>query len=90
MHKHNIEKRKEILTTMKKAQGISNKVTEMIEKDQYCPEIIQQIDATIGLLKSARRTLLVDHLHDCLIDRLAQNKDKTIDELVRIYSLGSK
>jgi DNA-binding FrmR family transcriptional regulator len=74
--------------SVKKAQGVSAKVMEMIDSDKYCPEIIQQVDAAIGLLKSARKNLLQGHLDHCLEHRLKEDKNKTIDELMKIYTLG--
>lgn len=85
--KHN--KDKSILST-KKAYGITNKVLQMIEEDKYCPEIIQQIDAVIGLLESAKRSLLEGHLNHCLEFKLKEDKNKTIEEILKIYSLSNK
>lgn len=81
------EKEKALIST-KKAIGTLTKVLEMIEKDQYCPDIIQQIDSVSGLMKSTRSTLLVGHLDHCLVDKLNQDKSGTIKELMKIYSLG--
>lgn len=78
------------LLAAKKALGTMHKVIEMIEKDEYCPDIIQQVDATMGLLKSTRSSLLSGHLDHCLVEKLAQDKEGTIKELVKIYNLGSK
>ena len=46
----------------KQALGTLNKVVEMIQEDRYCPEVIQQVDSVIGLLKAAKRELLAGHL----------------------------
>lgn len=80
------QKSKAILAT-KKAQGTINKVVRMIESDLYCPDIIQQIDTTIGLLKSTRKTLLLGHLNHCVEHKIKENKQKTVEELIKIYSL---
>jgi DNA-binding FrmR family transcriptional regulator len=82
-------KEKSVLSA-KKAQGIVNKVISMIEEDKYCPEVIQQIDAAIGLLNSTKKSLLKGHLDHCLEINLKQSKEKTIDELLKIYSLSHK
>jgi DNA-binding FrmR family transcriptional regulator len=79
------ENRKSALLSAKKANGTLIKVIEMIEADEYCPDIIQQVDAVIGLLKSSKKNLLVGHLDHCLEHKLKENKTKTIDELLKIY-----
>ncbi len=78
------------LTSIKKSAGTLSKVQKMIEEGKYCPDIIQQIDASIGLLKSAKNNLLKGHLEHCLEFRLKENKQQTIEELTKIYKLGEK
>jgi len=77
------------LKCVKQGQGTLSKITEMIEADRYCPEIIQQVDSVIGLLKTAKRELLVGHLDTCVIHQMKENKSKAIDELVKIYNLSN-
>lgn len=73
----------------RQAAGITAKVLEMIEDDAYCPEVIQQVDAVIGLLKKVKRELLAGHLDHCLEHRLKENKEKTVQELLKIYQLST-
>ena len=77
------------LKCVKQGQGTLNKIIEMIEADRYCPEVIQQVDSVIGLLKTAKRELLVGHLDTCVIHQMKENKAKAIDELVKIYNLSN-
>lgn len=73
----------------KQARGTLEAVISMIEGDNYCPEIIQQTDSIIGLLKSVKKTLLAGHLDTCVLEKLKQDKEKTILELLKIYNLSS-
>lgn len=72
---------------MKKALGTLNKSIKMIEDDEYCPDIIQQIDAAIGLLSSVKKNLLRGHLDHCLELNMKKDKQKAIEELVRVFDL---
>lgn len=87
-HEQHHENKKKSALSVKKSIGISSKVLGMIEEDKYCPEIIQQIDATIGLLNSAKKTLLKGHLDHCLEDKLKENRQGTLDELIKIFNLS--
>lgn len=69
--------------------GTLNKVISFIEEDKYCPEVIQQIDSIIGLLKSAKRELLSGHLDSCVAYQMKENKKKAIEELLKIYNLSN-
>lgn len=82
-----MENKNKASTSAKKAQGTVNKILKMIEEDKYCPDIIQQIDAAIGLLKSSKKSLLLGHLDHCLEDKLKEDKPQAINELIRIFDL---
>lgn len=77
------------LKCVKQAQGTIAKVMAMIEEGRYCPEIIQQADSAIGLLKTAKRELLAGHLDTCVAARMKENKKAAIDELIKIYNLSA-
>ena len=88
MKKISIRKDKS-LKLAKQARGTFSTVVEMIETDVYCPEIIQQVDSTLGLLKSVKRELLAGHFDSCVVDRLKTDKEGTIKELLKIYNLSN-
>jgi len=77
------------LKRAKQAMGTLNKILEMIQEDRYCPEVIQQVDSVIGLLKTAKRELLAGHLDTCVAHQMKENKKKAIDELLKIYNLSN-
>ncbi len=77
------------LKLSKQAVGTLGKVVSMVEKDEYCPDIIQQIDSVMGLLRSCKRDLLLGHLDHCLEHKLKENKAQTIKELMKIYNLSA-
>ena len=69
------------------AVGSIGKIPNMVLEKRYCPEIIQQIDSVIGLLKSARTELLRGHLDSCLSERLKNDKEGAVKELLKIYNM---
>lgn len=77
------------LKLVRQAQGMLGKVVDMIENDEYCPGIIQQVDSSCGFLKSVKRELLVGHLDTCTAEKLKKNKDQAIKELIKIYNLSN-
>ena len=82
-------KKTKSLKLAKQARGTLEKVISMIENDTYCPEIIQQADSVSGLLKSVKKELLAGHLDTCVINRLKENKETAIAELLKIYNLSN-
>lgn len=83
-----------VLTTLKKARGMIDKLTSMVESDEYCVDIAAQVNATIWLLKSVNLTLLESHLSCCGPKFLSADdkgtKDAFIKELVRARNVSSK
>lgn len=86
MHKHG-EQNLKAHKLIKVAAGSLAKIPTMIEDKRYCPDIIQQIDSVIGLLKKSRTELLQGHLSSCLIERLKSDKDGAVKELLKIYKM---
>jgi len=83
-----MKKNKEIITALKKADSHLKNIIKMVEKEEYCVDILQQNLAVIGLLKSANNKLMEGHLNTCFIEAIkGSNKrkaQKMIDELLRI------
>jgi DNA-binding FrmR family transcriptional regulator len=78
------------LRSARQAQGMLAKVIEMIEQDEYCPSIIQQADSVSGFMASVKRELLAGHLDTCVQKRMAENKEQTVRELLKIYNLSDR
>jgi len=83
-----MKKNKEIITALKKADSHLKNVIKMVEKNEYCVDILQQNLAVMGLLKSANNKLMEGHLNTCFIEAIkGSNKrqaQKMINELLQI------
>jgi DNA-binding FrmR family transcriptional regulator len=82
-------KKEKSLKLTKQAQGTISKVIKMLERDEYCPNVIQQLNSVCGLLKRAKRELLGGHLDSCIMKKMKENKTEAIDELLKIYNLSN-
>jgi len=90
-----ITKNKEkALISFKKAHGSLAKIIEMIEKDVYCMDIMQQNLAVIGLLRSAHETLMENHLNSCFKNAMAskneRRKKQMTEEILRVNKLFNR
>lgn len=70
------------LINFKKAKSLIEKIIEMVEKDEYCINIMQQNLAVLGLLKSAHQMLMENHLNTCFKKAMAANQEKRIQEMI--------
>jgi len=82
------------LVNFKKARSHIEKIVKMIEKDEYCIDIMQQNLAVIGLLKSAHQMLMEGHLNSCFMKAMEtsnkKRKQEMIGEILKVTKLSNK
>ncbi|OGY24586.1 MAG: hypothetical protein A2Y57_01880 [Candidatus Woykebacteria bacterium RBG_13_40_7b] len=83
MHK---ETKEEVIKRLNIASGHLRKVAEMVEKDRYCVDVLQQTQAIKGSLKKIEEIILDSHLHTCVIPAFKGEKaEKSIKELLEVF-----
>lgn len=86
--------KKKSITRLKRLRGQLDGIINMIEEDRYCPEILTQVLAAQGGLKSISSYILESHLNTCAGKKLASKdpkvKEAFIKELVNAFKLSSK
>lgn len=76
-----------ILHRYKIINGHLKKVVEMVEKDEYCIDIIHQSQAIQQALKQIDNLLLENHLTTCVSDAIKQGDDKkAIAEVMSVFN----
>lgn len=75
-----------VLHRLKIVRGHLEKIIEMVEKDTYCIEVLNQSLAVQKALKAIDSTIMEEHLGTCAIDQVKKGKkDQFVKELVEIY-----
>lgn len=93
-HMIDSQQKKKVQTSLKKASSLLVKINQMVEKDCYCIDVMQQNLAVIGLLRSAHTLLMQNHLNTCF--RLAMSskdekkKQAMITEILKVTNLRNK
>ena len=86
--------KEETLVNFKKARGSVDSIIKMLEKDEYCVDIMQQNLAVIGLLKSAHEKLMNNHLETCFTKGMDSTSDtkkkKMIAEIETLIKMGNR
>jgi len=75
---------------MKTIEGHLAKITQMIENDVYCMNVLQQTTAVKNAIAGVETLLLDDHLHSCVIKDVKAGKKKALDELVNLFQKVNK
>ncbi len=86
--------KEKILTNFRKTNSLISKLIKMSQDDKYCIDIMQQTLAAIGLLKSAHRMLMEDHLDNCfknaMVTKNTKKKREMVEEILKVTKLSNK
>ncbi len=75
-----------ILHRLKIAQGHLKKVVSMVEQDNYCIDVIHQLQAVESGLKETGNVLLENHLSCCVADAMSKGrKEEAIAEVMQVF-----
>ena len=75
---------------LKIAKGHLEKVIKMIESDEYCIDVMHQLQAVESGLKETGNVLLENHLKTCVADAISQGKtDESIAEIMQVFKKKS-
>lgn len=75
--------KEETVTNFKKVRSLMKKIIDMVEEDQYCIDIMQQNLAAMGLLRSAHRKLMENHLNTCFREAFESENEKRKQEMIK-------
>ena len=86
--------RAQITRLLKTARGQLDGVLRMVEEDQYCIDIENQILAADAILHRASREILRAHLEHCVKDAFASGDEaqmeKQIEEILHVMDVMEK
>ena len=79
--------KQKVLHRMKIARGHLSKVIDMVEKGEYCLDVIQQSQAVQSALAKADESILENHLKTCVRDSMESGKniDEKVKEVIEVF-----
>ena len=82
------------ITNLKKTRGQMDRIITMIEEEKYCIDIIQQVNAALGLLKKTNNYILESHLLTCgakgLTEGNNESKETFAKEIIRVCNVAGR
>jgi CsoR family transcriptional regulator, copper-sensing transcriptional repressor len=82
-----MDENKKVIHRLKIARGHLNKVIEMVERGEYCVDILVQSKAVRSALSESDKILLEHHLSHCVVDHIKQgNSKQAVDEVMKIFN----
>jgi DNA-binding FrmR family transcriptional regulator len=76
---------KDQLSSIRRIEGQVRGIEKMIEKGDYCIDILNQIKAVKNSITTVEGKILKKHLEECIKESLTGNNFETkVDEIVKI------
>lgn len=76
-----------IIHRLKISLGHLKRVIAMVEKDEYCIDILHQSQAVQEALKQTDNLVMENHLENCVADEIKRgNSKKAISEVMSVLS----
>lgn len=77
--------KRKLLHRIKIARGHLSKVVEMVEKDDYCIDIVHQSLAVQAALKEFDNAVLKNHLETCVASEIKKgNTKEVVEEVMKV------
>lgn len=75
--------RSSLLRRLSCVEGQVRGIKGMVEKDEYCDDILNQIAAARAALTSISKIVLESHIHGCVTEKIRSGDDAVVDELLK-------
>ncbi|NWG33168.1 MAG: metal-sensitive transcriptional regulator [Chloroflexi bacterium] len=82
------------LKRLKTVEGHLRGVIRMVEENEYCIDIIRQIQAIEAALNKVSSRILEDHLNSCVITAIQGNdkkeRERVLKEITEVFEMSTK
>ncbi len=87
-------KNPDVTTRLKNVEGHVRGIERMVEQDEYCIDIIRQIQAVQAALNKISSMVLDGHLNSCLITAVRgddpDERERVLKEIGEIFDAAAK
>jgi DNA-binding FrmR family transcriptional regulator len=75
--------KKELLDRLRRIEGQVRGLQRMVEEDQYCIDVLTQVNSVTSALRSVGMGLLDEHVRHCVTESIETgNGDEKVEELL--------
>jgi len=79
---------------LKTIEGHLRGIIRMVEADEYCIDVIRQIQAVDGALNKVSTQILENHLNSCVISAIKgdnpDEREKVLKEITEVFEMSAK
>ena len=89
-----MNKNQDTLRRLKTIQGHLGGVIRMVEADEYCIDVIRQVQAVGSALNKVSVQILENHLNSCVTAAVQGNnpreRERVLKEITEVFEMSSK
>jgi len=79
------EEKKKLKRRIKIINGQLNGISQMIDDDRYCDDVLLQIASVTNALKSLGNEILKEHMKSCMVDEIKKGNMDVIDDVFKLF-----
>lgn len=83
--KHRTEEKKDLKRRLKIIVGQINGISQMIEDDRYCDDVLLQVASATNALKSLSNEILKSHMKSCMVEDIKNDNLEVIDDILNLF-----
>ncbi|EMY76523.1 metal-sensitive transcriptional repressor [Leptospira weilii serovar Ranarum str. ICFT] len=74
--------RDNLILRLKKIEGQVRGIQAMIEREEYCDDVLNQLSSAKSALDGVSKILLKSHIQTCVVERIRENDPKILEEFM--------
>ncbi len=82
----NAEEKKKLLNRLSRIEGQIRGIKGMLERDEYCVDILVQSSAATSAINAFNRELLASHVEGCVVRDIRNGEENTVEELIDVLN----
>ncbi|MGA9532341.1 MAG: metal-sensitive transcriptional regulator [Anaerolineales bacterium] len=90
----NPEVKKDVTNRLRSVRGHLDGILRMVENDEYCIDVINQVQAVQSALNKVNLLVLDDHMHSCVTEAIrgqdATERERVLGEIKHVFAKRSK
>jgi DNA-binding FrmR family transcriptional regulator len=89
-----MENRDDTIRRLKTVEGHLRGVIRMVEQDEYCIDVIRQIQAVESALNKVSTQILENHLNSCVTTAIQgkdpRERERVLKEITEVFEMSTK
>lgn len=79
------EEKKNLKRRLKIISGQISGISQMIDDDRYCDDVLLQVASATNALKSLGNEILKSHMKSCMIEDIEKGNLEVIDDIFNLF-----